>query len=242
MEIWFKNRKIKQKDWKILLKNPGMEISIFKKGILVTALKNKWRKILLIIQKFITYEGRFGNMLFYHAHFIINFIDGIEINFPYFLLYSLKKVATNIQRKIQPIDSALHHYRLVKHLIEDHFRSKGNNWEVFLFEIILRKLSKDEPTSKIRRSRRKFPSNPELQNKDLLTNELPQDEHTQKYYDDENILSNVSNNLINKKSVSTDEGPSIDGTKQHKISNKKCALTTEKPSRRSTQLMEWAIK
>jgi len=48
-------------------KIPGMEIFEFKKGILVTTLKNKWRNLLLIIQKFITREGRFGNMFFYHA-------------------------------------------------------------------------------------------------------------------------------------------------------------------------------
>lgn len=40
-EIWFKNQKIKEKDWEIVFKNQGMDISIFKKIILVTTLKSK---------------------------------------------------------------------------------------------------------------------------------------------------------------------------------------------------------
>jgi len=48
-ESWFKNRKIKEKDWTIFLQNPGMDTSIFKKEMLVTTFKTKWRIILLII-------------------------------------------------------------------------------------------------------------------------------------------------------------------------------------------------
>lgn len=62
------------------LKNLVMDIYEFKKGIPVTNLKNKWRNMLLIIQKFITCEGIFGNMFFYHARLLMNFLDGNEIN------------------------------------------------------------------------------------------------------------------------------------------------------------------
>ena len=109
-----------------------MEISIFKKGILVTTLKSKWRNLLLVIQKFITCEGRFGNMFFYHVRLLMHFIDGNEINLPYFLLCSLRKMATNIQRRIQFIDNALYHHGLVKIMIEAHLRIRGDNLEDFL--------------------------------------------------------------------------------------------------------------
>lgn len=39
---------------------------------------------------------------------------------------------TNIQRKIQSIDSALYPHGLVKDLIEAHLKSKGDNWEDFM--------------------------------------------------------------------------------------------------------------
>ena len=83
-EIWFKNKRIEGEGWKIFLKNPGMDTSTFKKGIPSTTLKGKWRNLLSIIQKFITYEGRFGCMFFYHARLLMNFLEDSEINLPYF--------------------------------------------------------------------------------------------------------------------------------------------------------------
>lgn len=79
----------------VFLKNPSMDIFVFKKGIQVTTLKTKWRNLLLIIQKFIIYEGRFGNIFFYHARLMMTLLDGNEINLPYFLLHSLRKMARN---------------------------------------------------------------------------------------------------------------------------------------------------
>ena len=42
-EKWFKNRGIDGEDWKVFLKNPNMETTVYKKGIPGTTLKNKWR-------------------------------------------------------------------------------------------------------------------------------------------------------------------------------------------------------
>ena len=93
-ESWFKNRKIKEKEQVSFLREPGMEIYIYKKGILVTTLKGEWRNLLLVIQKNLTFEGSFITMFFYHAQLLMHFIDGNEIKFPYFLLCSLRKMAS----------------------------------------------------------------------------------------------------------------------------------------------------
>ena len=71
-------------------------------------------------------------MFFYCAWLMMHFIDVNKTNFPYFLLSSLRKMVTNIQRKIKTIGSSLYHCGLVKKLIEAHFNSKGDNWEDFL--------------------------------------------------------------------------------------------------------------
>lgn len=144
-ESWFTNRKIKDKDWDIFLKNPGMDIFIFKKGIPIKTLKNKLRNLLLIIQKFITCEGRFGNMFFYHAQLVMHFIDGKKINLPYFF-YILRKMVANIQRKIKFIGNALHHHTLVKNLLEAHLRIKEDNWEDFLVQIRFKEAEQEEPS------------------------------------------------------------------------------------------------
>jgi len=70
-------------------------------------------------------------MFFYHARLMMHFINGNEINFPYFLLCSLRKMSA----KMRSIDNALYHHGLVKFLIEAHLRSKGDNWEDFWFKI-----------------------------------------------------------------------------------------------------------
>ena len=62
-ERWFKNREFHNESWKQILKSPGMDVTVFKKGIPSSALKNKWRNILLILQKIITCEGRYLSLI-----------------------------------------------------------------------------------------------------------------------------------------------------------------------------------
>jgi len=59
-EWWLKNKSFDERAWRVILCNPGMDITIFKCGIPISALEEKWASLLLIIQKFITCEGRFG--------------------------------------------------------------------------------------------------------------------------------------------------------------------------------------
>jgi len=65
-ERWFKNKEFHDESWKVILKYLGMDTLVFRKGIPISALKNKWSSMLLILQKFITCEGRFGSMYVYH--------------------------------------------------------------------------------------------------------------------------------------------------------------------------------
>jgi len=56
-ERWFKNKYFDERAWMIILRNPGMDITVFKRGIPVSTLEEKWTSLLLIIQNFITCEG-----------------------------------------------------------------------------------------------------------------------------------------------------------------------------------------
>lgn len=98
-ERWFKNKEFHNETWKQMLKKLGMDILVFRKGIPSTTLKNKWRNVLLILQKFITCEGRFGTMYVYHIRLMMNFLED-EINLPFFLLNSLKRMASNVQKRL----------------------------------------------------------------------------------------------------------------------------------------------
>jgi len=115
-----------------MLNNPGMHVSMFRKGIPISTLKNKWRSMLLILQKFITCEGRFRCMYVYHIHLLMNFLENGNVNLPFFLLNSLRRMASNVQKKIEFIDTTMYHHRLVKILVEFHFKRIGDTWENFL--------------------------------------------------------------------------------------------------------------
>jgi len=169
-ERWFKYWGIEGKEWKEFLKNPGMDTTIFKNGIPSTILKSKWRNLLLVIQKFITCEDRFGSMFFYHVYLMMHFLEGNEINLPYFLLNSLRKMSSNTQRKIQFIENIMYHHGLVKMLIEAHLEKLEDNWESFIIRNNFKEIEQEEPSSsKVKRSRRKLSENP-------VGNPLPQPE------------------------------------------------------------------
>lgn len=119
-EKWFKNRGIDSEGWKVFLKNLNMDTTVYKKGIPSFALKNKWRNLLLVLQKFITCEGRFGQMYFCHVRMMMHFLEDHQMNFPYFLLNSLRKMATNVQKRIQCIENTMYHHGLIKILVKFH--------------------------------------------------------------------------------------------------------------------------
>lgn len=62
----------------------------------------------------------------------MNFLEVDQMNLPYFLLRSLKKMSMNAQKKIQRIDNTMYHHGLIKILVEFHLQTIGDNWEIFL--------------------------------------------------------------------------------------------------------------
>ncbi len=53
-ERWFKNKEFHSESWKVIFRNLGMDVTVFRRGIPISALKNKWRIMLLILQEIIT--------------------------------------------------------------------------------------------------------------------------------------------------------------------------------------------
>ena len=84
-----------------------MDVTVFRKGIPISTLKNKWRSMLLILQKFITCEGRFGCMYVYHLRLLMNFLENGDINLPFFLLNSLTRMYSNVQKKIESLETTM---------------------------------------------------------------------------------------------------------------------------------------
>ena len=154
-ERWFKSKEFHSESWKVILRNPGMDVSMFGKGIPISYLKSKGRSMLLILQKFITCEGRFGCMYVYNIRLLMNFLENVEIDLPFFLLNSLIRMASTVQKKIEFIDTTMYHHGLVKILVEFHLKRIGDTWENFLIRNYFQEAPKSPEEGNVRRSRRK---------------------------------------------------------------------------------------
>jgi len=115
-------KSVDEQTWRIMLRNPGTNTTVFTRGIPFHALKEEWASLLLVIQKFITCEGRFGSMYMYHARLMMNFLEGQTLNLPLFLL----------QKHIGNIEPHLYHHGPIKILIEDQLKKNKDTWEQFL--------------------------------------------------------------------------------------------------------------
>ena len=131
-ERWFKNRAVQDQQWKRIFKNPGMDTSVFTKGIPISHVKEEWKILLLLVQKFFTCEGRFGVLYVYHGKIMLQFQGEHDINLPYFLFQSLRKMCSMAQRNPRNVEAYLCHNGLVKLLIEEQLKEKQDTWEKFL--------------------------------------------------------------------------------------------------------------
>jgi hypothetical protein len=57
-----------------------------------SAFKKKWRDIFFILQKYVTCEGRYGLVFYYHLILLMNFVKCYELDMLFSLMNSLKKM------------------------------------------------------------------------------------------------------------------------------------------------------
>jgi hypothetical protein len=92
-------------------------------------LKQRWHDLLMIIKKFITYEGRYGFVFLHHLRLLMVFM-GFELNMPYYLHRILFKMSKKYKRNQDY--SGLFHYGLVKMIVVYHLGLHRDCWNDFL--------------------------------------------------------------------------------------------------------------
>lgn len=101
----------------------GKKIEVnLKPRVLHKALLGQWQDLLFILQKFVICEGRYTCTLVYHFKMLQHFESSRHIhwrmNFPYFLLKSLEKMARSVQdEREDQVDTRLYHHGLIKILV-----------------------------------------------------------------------------------------------------------------------------
>jgi len=97
------------------------------KGIQRGSLEEPWRHVAFIIQKFLTYEGRFELLFGYHLRLSIHLRHQRCVNMSYFLLHSLKLMSSKAKGSLTPETNITHH-GLIKLIVKDALLNTKWTW------------------------------------------------------------------------------------------------------------------
>jgi hypothetical protein len=91
-----------------------------------------YEKLLRVIQRYFTCEGRFDRVYQYHIRLLMHFTGKIPLNLPFYLYRSLGKMADKVQARVDQLKSILFHFSLVKLLVVEELRKINRDWDSFL--------------------------------------------------------------------------------------------------------------
>jgi hypothetical protein len=94
-------------------------------------LLESFEKILKIIRKYFTCEGRFDKVHPYHIRLLMHFTGRNPLNLPFFLCRSLGKMADSVQAKADKSENKLFHFSLIKMLVVEELRNLNKDLNSF---------------------------------------------------------------------------------------------------------------
>jgi hypothetical protein len=91
-ERWFKNKQVEQGVWTqfFFLTEHNSD---WNKGVPTTWIPEKWKNLLFVLQKVITYEGQYVVAFLYHILLLLHFEFNDHLNFPFYLCQILGRMA-----------------------------------------------------------------------------------------------------------------------------------------------------
>jgi hypothetical protein len=108
------------------------QVNELSKSIPRSQLVEQFDRLLKIIQRYFTCEGRFNTLYHYHIRSLLHFTGKVEMNIPYYLLRSIGKMSDRVQAKSKNVDSSLFHSELIRMLVSEKLGKKEISWEFFL--------------------------------------------------------------------------------------------------------------
>jgi CRISPR/Cas system-associated endonuclease Cas3-HD len=130
-EKWFKSMSLNFSFSKGFLKleYQGDNLS---KGVPRSHMLEYFEKILRIIQRYFTCEGRFNMLYQYHIRLLLQFTGKESMNLPFHIFRSIGKMLDKVQAMSKQVDTSVFHSGLIKMLVLEELKKTNNNWEVFL--------------------------------------------------------------------------------------------------------------
>jgi hypothetical protein len=130
-ERWFKAMDLSSSYAKDHFK-PEYQANDLSKSMPRSQLIEQFYRLLKIIQRYFTCEGRFNTLYQYHIRLLLHFTGKVEMNVPYYLLRSIGKMSNRIQAKSKDVDSSLFHFGLIRMLVSEELGKKEISWEHFV--------------------------------------------------------------------------------------------------------------
>ena len=90
-------------------------------------MKDNFSKLLLIIQKYFTSEGRYHKVYSYQFNLLLHFFGKISLDLPFYLYKSLEKMVDKVQAKSEGNETSLFHHGLIKLLVLEELKRLGRD-------------------------------------------------------------------------------------------------------------------
>ena len=125
-ERWYKKKTMRIGDFTTFLK-PQYSMVDWRCGIPASWLKEDWKQVLKVVQKFINCEGRFSNAHLYQMRLLTHILGDDLLNLPHYLYNSLLNMSKRYQK--QPLSSPqyVYHRGLIKILVQYQLNKKGKS-------------------------------------------------------------------------------------------------------------------
>jgi hypothetical protein len=147
-ERWFKSMNLNATFSKEFLK-PECQGDNLSKGVPRSHMVEGFDKMLRVIQRYFTCEGRFNMIYQYHIRLLLHFTGKDLMNLPFYLFRSIGKMADRVQAKSKAVDTSVFHSGLIKMLVMEELKKKNIDWEKFIASAHLQLNVSPTPQSKV---------------------------------------------------------------------------------------------
>jgi hypothetical protein len=147
-ERWFKSMNLNATFSKEFLK-PECQGDNLSKGVPRSHLVEGFDKMLRVIQRYFTCEGRFNMIYQYHIRLLLHFTGKDLMNIPFYLFRSMGKMADRVQAKSKAVDTSVFHSGLIRMLVMEELKKRNIAWEKFIASAHLQLNVAPTPQSKV---------------------------------------------------------------------------------------------
>jgi hypothetical protein len=131
-DCWFKSMVPSNIEFRSYLQLLHKDLT-WKKEIPMSYLEPKWQSLLKAIFVYVTYEGRYNIVMFYHFKLLNHFTGRSPINLPFYLHKALTKMSKQVKPKPTKVASRLSHQGLITLIVKESLKKRQVDWNYFLF-------------------------------------------------------------------------------------------------------------